>query len=82
MPEVMEVPGAHRPSLTAHRKDRVCGGGIALCVQAVTLRLKTAEARNIRMRRAHELFMIDPSGVSGKSQIDPSDITFSPCNTG
>jgi hypothetical protein len=46
-------------------KPWVCGGGLALCVQAVTPRPKTAGARNIRIRRAHELLMIDPSGASG-----------------
>jgi hypothetical protein len=47
-------------------KLRVCGGGLALGVQAVTPRPKTAGARNITMWRANELLMIDPSGVSGK----------------
>jgi hypothetical protein len=41
----------------------VCGGTLALCVHAVTLRPTTAGARNIRMRRGPELLMIDPSCV-------------------
>ena len=46
-------------------KPRVCGGGLAPCVQAVTPRPKTTKATTIRTRRVSEPFMVDPSGVLG-----------------
>jgi hypothetical protein len=76
LPVGTEEGGADsRPGVLAV-KPWVCDGGLALCVHAVTPRPMTAGARNIRVKRAHELFMIDPSGLSGEPRwallISPS----------